>query len=336
MNVYYECAPNIRFVPRCAVVDLDPTQPQILKCSEIGSIFNPDHFVTGSQGTGNNFAKGFYTEGAELMERVLEVVRKQTENCDLLQGFQILHSVGGGTGSGMGSLLINNLRCEYFDRIINTFTIFPSDKISETVVEPYNAIMALSEMIPHTDETINFDNEALYDICLNSLKVKKPRVGDLNHLISMTMAGVTTCFRYPGQLNTDLRKLLTNMCPFPRLHFFIPGYAPLFSIESTIQYEHITVKSLTRQLFSPGFQMAGINENDYGKYLTCAAIFRGPLPSKDVEEAMMNVQETNPEIFAKWIPNNIKSAICDIPPSGVSASSTLLANTSSICCVFNR
>lgn len=37
------------------------------------------------------------------------------------------------------------------------------------------------------------------------------------------MSGVTTCLRFPGQLNADLRKLAVNMVPFPRLHFFMPG-----------------------------------------------------------------------------------------------------------------
>lgn len=335
LNVYYECAPNCRFVPRCVVVDLDPTQPHILRASPFGAIFNPDHFITGCHGTGNNFAKGYYTEGAELMDSVLEVIRKQVENADCLQGFQMMHSIGGGTGSGMGSLLMNNLRNEYQDRIINTFTVYPSEKVSNTVVESYNAILAISEQICNADETINFDNEALFDICLNTLKIKAPRLSDLNQLISYTIAGVTTCFRYPGQLNTDLRKLMTNMCIFPRLKFFIPGYAPLFSCANNMKYENVTVKSLVRQLFSPGYQMAGY-DIQYGKYLTCAAIFRGIVSSKEVEEAMVNVQETNPENFAKWIPNNIKSAICDIPPRSVTASSTLLANTSAICCIFNR
>ena len=290
--------------------------------------------MTGSHGTGNNFAKGYYTEGAELMDSVLEIVRKQAENCDCLQGFQMLHSVGGGTGSGMGSLLLNNLRNEYCDRIINTFTIIPSEKVSETVVESYNAILGLSEQIIYTDETIVFDNEALFDVCLNPLKIKAPRIPDLNHLISMTLAGVTTCFRYPGQLNTDLRKLMTNMCVYPRLKFFIPGYAPLQSCASNYKYEHITVRSLAKQLFSPGYQMAGAYVD--GKYLTCAALFRGLLSSKEVEQAMVSVQETNPELFVKWIPNNIKSAICDIPPRGITASATLLSNTSAICCIFKR
>lgn len=128
---------------------------------------------------------------------------------------------------------------------------------------------------------------------------------------------------------------MTNMCPFPRLKFFIPGYAPLYSCANNMKYENITVKSLVRQLFSPGYQMAGY-DIQYGKYLTCAAIFRGLVSSKEVEEAMVTVQETNSDIFARYIPNNIKSAICDIPPRGVTASSTLLANTSAICCIFKR
>ena len=61
---------------------------------------------------------------------------------------------------------------------------------------------------------------------LRTLKLSSPTYGDLNHLVSITMSGVTTCLRFPGQLNADLRKLAVNMVPFPRLHFFMPGLAP--------------------------------------------------------------------------------------------------------------
>merc|ERR1712107_896463 len=63
-------------------------------------------------------AKGHYTEGAELVDSVLDVVRKEAEGCDCLQGFQLTHSLGGGTGSGMGTLLISKIREEYPDRIM--------------------------------------------------------------------------------------------------------------------------------------------------------------------------------------------------------------------------
>ena len=71
------------------------------------------------------------------------------------------------------------------------------------------------------------DNEALYDICFRTLKLTNPSYGDLNHLVSVVMSGTTTSLRFPGQLNADLRKLAVNMIPFPRLHFFMVGFAPL-------------------------------------------------------------------------------------------------------------
>lgn len=335
LNVYYDYVQNSRFVPRCVICDLEPSQVYSLRCSAVGKLFNPEFCISGNRGAGNNWAKGFYTEGAELMDSVLECTRKQTEGCDCMQGFQMVHSIGGGSGAGMGSLLINRLHDDYPDRLINSFTVIPSGKVSETVVEPYNAVLSLKELICHTDETITFDNEALYDICEKTLRIPKPLLSDLNYLISTAMAGVTACFRYPGQLNTDLRKLMVNMCPYPRLKFFIPGYAPLTSRRNSHEYENKTICDLVQQLFNPCYQMAGY-DSSCGKYLTCAGIFRGLVSSKEVEQAMVNLQAANKESFVNWIPNNIKTAICDIPPKGLSSSATLLANTSAITEVFGR
>jgi tubulin beta len=70
-----------------------------------------------------------YTEGAELVDSVLDVVRKEAEATDCLQGFQITHSLGGGTGAGMGTLLISKIREEFPDRMMCTFSVVPSPKV---------------------------------------------------------------------------------------------------------------------------------------------------------------------------------------------------------------
>ena len=75
------------------------------------------------------------------------------------------HSLGGGTGSGMGTLLISKIRDEYPDRIMLTFSIVPSPKVSDTVVEPYNATLSVHQLVENADEVVCIDNEALYDIC---------------------------------------------------------------------------------------------------------------------------------------------------------------------------
>lgn len=90
--------------------------------------------VSGQSGAGNNWAKGHYTEGAELVDSVLDVVRKEAENCDCLQGFQLTHSLGGGTGSGLGTLLVSKIREEFPDRIMNTFSVVPSPKVTKSVL----------------------------------------------------------------------------------------------------------------------------------------------------------------------------------------------------------
>ncbi|XP_048414747.1 tubulin beta chain-like isoform X6 [Stegostoma tigrinum] len=153
INVYYNEATGGKYVPRAVLMDLEPGTMDSVRSGPFGQIFRPDNFVFGQSGAGNNWAKGHYTEGAELVDSVLDVVRKEAESCDCLQGFQLTHSLGGGTGAGMGTLLISKIREEYPDRIMNTFSIVPSPKVSDTVVEPYNATLSVHQLVENTDET---------------------------------------------------------------------------------------------------------------------------------------------------------------------------------------
>ncbi|XP_063478304.1 tubulin beta-8 chain-like isoform X10 [Symphalangus syndactylus] len=164
INVYYNEASGGRYVPRAVLVDLEPGTMDSVRSGPFGQIFRPDNFIFGQCGAGNNWAKGHYTEGAELMESVMDVVRKEAESCDCLQGFQLTHSLGGGTGSGMGTLLLSKIREEYPDRIINTFSILPSPKVSDTVVEPYNATLSVHQLIENADETFIGNNTAIQEL----------------------------------------------------------------------------------------------------------------------------------------------------------------------------
>lgn len=102
--------PANKYVPRAVLVDLEPGVMDSIRAGPMGQLFRPDNFVFGQSSAANNWAKGHYTEGAELVEDALDIVRRETEGCDCLQGFQITHSLGGGTGSGMGTLLLAKVR----------------------------------------------------------------------------------------------------------------------------------------------------------------------------------------------------------------------------------
>ncbi|KAK7863210.1 hypothetical protein R5R35_003460 [Gryllus longicercus] len=334
INVYYNVGSKGMYVPRAVLVDLEPGTMDAVRTGPFGRLFRPDNFVNGQSGAGNNWAKGHYTEGAELVDAVLDVVRKEAEGCECLQGFQLTHSLGGGTGSGMGTLLLSKISEEYPDRIMKTYSVVPSPKVSDTVVEPYNATLSVDQLVENTDETFCIDNLALYDICFRTLKLTNPTYGDLNHLVSLTMSGVTTCLRFPGQLNADLRKLAVNMVPFPRLHFFVPGFAPL-AARGGQQYRALTVAELMQQMFDAKNMMAACDPR-HGRYLTVAAVFRGRMSMKEVDEQVMNMQNKNSTFFVDWIPNNMKTAVCDIPPRGLKMAATFMANTTAIQEVFKR
>ncbi|KAJ2924641.1 hypothetical protein H1R20_g12446, partial [Candolleomyces eurysporus] len=329
-----------KYVPRSVQVDLEAGVCGKIKSGKLGALFRPDTFLNAELGAGNNWAKGYYTEGAELVDSILDVVRKQTESCDALQGFQVLQSLGGGTGAGLGSLLLSKLREEYPDRMVSTYSIFPSPKVSETVVEPYNALLSIHQLVDNADLTFCIDNEALYDICVKTMKITNPEFDHLNNIIAKVMCGVSTSLRFPGQLNGDLRKLGMNLIPFPRnglyvqLHFLMPSYAPMYNAAAS-SYEKNSVAELTKALFDRKNLLVACDPR-FGRYLTAATIFRGKIASREAEYAVRDLQVKDSQHFVEWIPDNVSVSLVTVPPVGQTQAAVALSNSTSIQEVFKR
>jgi len=335
INVYFdETSKGGRYVPRSLLVDLEPMVLDSVKCGTLGNLFKPDNFIAGKSGAGNNFAKGFYTEGAELVQEVMDRLRREAERCDCLQGFQIAHSLGGGTGSGMGTLLLQKIREDFPDRMFASFSVMPSPKVSDTVVEPYNSTLSINQLIENADCVISLDNEALYDICFRTLKLSEPKYDDLNNLVSDVMSGLTCSFRFPGQLNGDIRKMCVNLIPFPRLHFFLVGTAPLYSVASKA-FASANIKELINQMFDARNMMAACNPNT-GRYLSAAVTFRGKTSNSEIDSHMAGILSKHSENFVPWIPHNIKSQLCSVPPKGLNLSATFVGNNTCIREVMKR
>jgi len=325
---------NAKYIPRSVLVDLEPGTMDVIKGCSIGGVFKPDNMCFGANGAGNNWAKGHYTEGAELVEEVLDKIRQEIEQCDAPQGFQLFHSLGGGTGSGMGTLLLLKIRDGYPDRITTTYSVYPSPKVSDTVVEPYNAVLSSHQLLENSDETFIVDNEALYNISNNVLKKQNPTYSQLNDLIAEATCGITASLRFPGALNGDLRKLGVNLVPFPRLHFFLITQAPLSSKDDSNKAV-LNVKELRKQAFSQRNFYSNVKPDD-GKYLAGSFCFRGNMSTQDVDDNMEKLQTEHGDDFVEWIPNNLKSAIILRPPTTSTMSCTFIANTTALKSIFQR
>ena len=168
VDVYYREEASGRYAPRAVIVDLEPGTRDSVLARPYGGLFSPSNFVFGQTGSGNNWAKGHYTEGAELIGTVLDVIRKEAEASDALEGIQLNHAIGGGTGGGLGTLLISKFREEFGERFVCTFSIAPSPKVSDTVTEPYNAVLSFIQLVENVDATFMFDEQRLYDVCFRA------------------------------------------------------------------------------------------------------------------------------------------------------------------------
>ena len=326
LNVYYTEGMVGRYFPRSILMDLDPCTVDSIVSGPSAQFYKPDNIITGRGGTGNNWAKGHYAEGAQLMEEVMDVIRKEVEGCDKLQGFDIAHAIGGGTGGGMTTLLVSKLREEYIDRLIQGFSIFPSINTPLSVVEPYNAGLTVNLLINSTEAIHVIENDSLDRICTRELKIAKPSFDDFNTLVSSVMSGVSCSIRFPGQLNSNLRKLVTNLTPFVRNHFFMTSYAPL---TSPMAYQPLSEKELTRQIFEPRNIMNSSNPR-HGSYYTATPIFRGKVSMNEVDNAMKKMKEKIYAYFKCYIPCSMAPFSCDVPKGGVEKSATLIANNTAI------
>jgi len=334
LNVYFNESNTGRWVPRTILTDLEAGAVDCVRAAPVGGLFRPDNFIFGQSSAGNNWAKGHYGDGTKVADVAMDVVRKESESCDVLQGFQLVHSVGGGSGSGYGTLLARQTRQQYADRIIVTFSVYPSPLISDVVVEPYNATLSVHQLIENADYCMNYENEALYHICTRTLSLTAPTYSDLNHLISSVMSSSTCSMRFPGQHNSDLRKLAVNIIPFPRLHFMMTSFAPLTSRLSKY-YQNLTVSELTYQVFSKRNSLSACDPRT-GKYLCCSAQYRGLISSEEMDRTLRDMLDKDSKLYVTWIPNNIKSSICDVPHKGLEMSANFIYNNTAIQDTYKR
>jgi len=255
----------------------------------------------------------------------------------------IFHSVGGGTGSGFGSLLLERLSVDYGKKKSKLdFCIYPSPEVSTAVVEPYNSILSTHSLLEHTDVSFLLDNEAIYDICKKSLNIERPTYSNLNRLVAQVVSSLTASLRFQGSLNVDINEFQTNLVPFPRIHFMLCSYAPVISKDKAA-HETMTVQELTNSVFEPSNMMAKCDPRN-GKYMACCLMYRGDVVPKDVTQAVGQIKTKRTIQFVDFSPTGFKCGINGQAPSAVPGADlapvkracTMISNTTAIAQVFSR
>jgi len=341
-QTFFQVSSASRCVPRSVMIDLEPTVVDEVKSGKYGKLFSPETLLSGKEDAANNYARGHYTVGKEMVDICLERIRKQAERCDGLQGFLGFHSVGGGTGSGLGSLILERLAADYPKKCKLDFCVYPSPQISTSVVEPYNSVLSTHSLLEHTDVAFMLDNEAIYDICKKNLGIERPSYTNLNRLIAQVISSLTASLRFEGALNVDMNEFQVNLVPYPRIHFLLCSYAPLISRDKAY-HETLSTSELTISAFEPSNMLAKCDPK-VGKYMAVCLMYRGDVAPTDVSSSISNVKNKKTVSFVSWSPTGFKCGINNQPPSqvpdgdlaAVSRAVCMLSNTTAIAQVFHR
>merc|ERR1712166_627116 len=242
-NTFFSETGAGKHVPRTIYLDLEPAVIDEVRTGTYRQLYHPEQLISGKEDAANNYARGHYTVGKEIVDLALDRLRKLADQCTGLQGFMVFNAVGGGTGSGLGSLLLERLSVDYGKKSKLGFCVYPSPQVSTAVVEPYNAVLATHSLLEHTDVAVMLDNEAIYDICRRCLDIERPTYTNLNRLISQVISSLTASLRFDGALNVDITEFQTSLVPYPRIHFMVSSYSPVISAEKAY-HESLSVAAI--------------------------------------------------------------------------------------------
>jgi tubulin gamma len=251
----------------------------------------------------------------------------------------MLHSIAGGTGSGLGSFLLERLNDRFPKKIIQTYSVFPDTMNSgDVVVHPYNSMLAMKRLTQNADSVVVLDNAALARIAADRLHMQMTSMQQTNQLVSTVMSASTTTLRYPGYMHNDLVSILASLIPTPRCHFLMTAYTPFTGdqVEQAKTVRKTTVLDVMRRLLQPKNRMVSTVPGKKSCYISILNVIQGEVDPTDVHKSLLRIRERRLATFIPWGPASIQVALTKRSPYIPMAhrvSGLMLANHTSIATV---
>lgn len=234
-----------KLVARAVLVDMEPkvVQQSLNEAARSKKwCYNENSVYYQNRGSGNNWANGYLNYGPQASEKVSELVQKQLEHCDCVGGILVMMSVAGGTGSGLGTRVSEQLHDMSPRTTLVNQIVWPYSS-GEVIVQGYNTLLTLSHLYKTSDAIIMLYNDQLHKTCSQLLKLKHISFTDMNNVASHGLASILqpaiplNCYSNPlfskGSSEAflysmcSLSELVTSLCPHP--HY------KLLSLKSTPQ-----------------------------------------------------------------------------------------------------
>ncbi|XP_062510465.1 tubulin epsilon chain-like isoform X2 [Corticium candelabrum] len=348
---------------RAVLIDMEEGVVSEVMRGPMRDVFDSQQLLTDVSGSGNNWAVGNRFYGQKFREQIMDIVRKQAEQCDCLQCFFLLHSMGGGTGSGVGTAILDLLKEEYPEIYRFAIAVYPSAD-DDVITSPYNSVLAMHELTEKADCVLPIENQALVDLVMTinkaaALKSDRSRVtlsslshemkrhssvtsghggiskdekpfDAMNNIVAHLLLNMTSSSRFEGSLNVDLNEITMNLVPFPRLHYIVSSLSPLYWL-ADVKLAPRRMDQVFTDAFARDHQLIRADPR-HSLYLACALLLRGKVSMSDIRR---NIDRLRPSLkFVHWNQHGWKTGLCSVPPVGHLYSLLSLANNTCIKSTF--
>ncbi|KAF5219353.1 putative epsilon tubulin [Trypanosoma cruzi] len=354
---------SVTLKARCVAIDMEEGVLRSMLRGPLQGLFDATFFVSDVSGAGNNWAVGHMEYGDKYIDSISDSVRGQVECCDSIQSFFVMHSLSGGTGSGLGTRVLGMLE-EEFPHIFRICPVVMPGAVDDVVTAPYNTAFAVRELIEHADAVVPLDNDALSRMADSALGRKSVHNADgeilrggvpdvhtysvaeptktklpydsMNALVAQLLSNLTCAMRFPGPLNMDINEITTNLVPYPRLLFLTAAIAPLNVARYSAAAGPRSIDTLLASCLEKDHQYVDVSggtksalTKDAGTCLATALIARGPqITVGDLARNIPRIRERQKLVY--WNEDGFKTALCSVSPLGHRDSVLMLANHTSI------
>lgn len=322
-----------RYTPRALLFDLEPSIINDIR-SNFPGFFN-DRNVWVSQdnlGAGNTWSTG-YDYGTENQDQFINMIDREIDATENFEGFQLIHSVAGGTGSGLGSNLLELLADSYHKKLVTTYSVFPSNE-SEVVVQPYNTMLTLRRLIEDSDASVVFDNNALSNITARVLRDSNISYAQSNQVISTVMSCITNSVRLPSYMFSSLPSIFSTIVPTPSMHFLVPSFSSFTTdfVPESKNIKRSTAYDVILDLFDHNNSMV-THSSDEPVYIAIYDLLQGYIQQSDITRAILKTQKRVQ--FAPWSKSSLhvnigKKSSFNQSPNSDYVSGLMLSNSTAI------
>ncbi|KAK1338100.1 hypothetical protein QTO34_001210 [Cnephaeus nilssonii] len=353
---------------RAVLIDMEEGVVNEILQGPLRDVFDSKQLITDISGSGNNWAVGHKVFGSLYQEQILEKLRKSAEHCDCLQCFFIIHSMGGGTGSGLGTFLLKVLEDEFPEVYRFVTSIYPSGE-DDVITSPYNSILAMKELNEHADCVLPIDNQSLFDIISKiDLVVNSGKLGTavkpkslvtssagafkqrqekpfdaMNNIVANLLLNLTSSARFEGSLNMDLNEISMNLVPFPQLHYLVSSLTPLYTL-ADVNIPPRRLDQMFSDAFSKDHQLIQADPNtvstspvpswleEMSRFQIFAEILKAAVIRQTFNSYLRSLYlRLKPSLqFVSWNQEGWKTSLCSVPPVGHSHSLLALANNTCV------